>query len=523
MDRKYSAFISYSHADASFARWLHGKLETFRFPPRLVGRTTEAGTVPRKLGPVFRDREELAASPSLPDRVREALASSDALIVICSPRAAGSPWVNREIEEFCRLRPDAPILPALIEGSPADAFPPALKLSSDTREEAEPLAADFAKHADGRRLGLLKLLAGLSGVALADLVQRDAQRRMRRVMAVTAGSILVMLGLGAMAYLAIQSRNEAERQRNQAEGLVEFMLTDLREELRGVGRLDVMTDVNRRAMAYYRAQGDLERLSPESLERRARILLAMGEDDNKRQNRELARQRFAEAHRTTQEQLRRDPTNPDRMFAHGQSEYWLGYFAYEDEDFETAEDHWRVYAALSDRLAELAPDNAEYMTEAGYAQGNLCTIFLAQDKPALPACEAALARMEAVAARNPADAKAQENVANRHAWLADAWEAAGNPEKRVAHRLRQAAIVESLTRAEPENIDYREFWMLTLIGLSETLLETGDRKEAQRRVAQALGIANDLLAHDPANSFWEGKRVDILALSRRIEREGNVS
>ena len=521
MDRKYSAFISYSHSDEAFARWLHTRLETFRFPVRLVGRETEIGAVPRRLNPVFRDREELAAAPSLPDRLREALTSSDALIVICSPAAARSPWVNREIEEFRTLRPAAPVLPALIEGAPDTAFPPALLLDQNGADTVEPLAANFAKAADGKRLGLLKLLAGLSGVALADLVQRDAQRRLRRVMAVTAGAVVLMVGLATMAYLAIESRIAAEQQRNQAEGLVEFMLTDLRQELRGVGRLDVMGDVNRRAMAYYAAQGDLERLSPESLERRARILLAMGEDDHKRRDGKLARARFAEAHRTTQEQLRREPDNPDRVFAHAQSEYWVGYMAYSAKDYETAEDHYRVYATLSERLTTIEPDNAEYMTEAGYAQGNLCTIYLAQDKSALRPCQAALAWMEQVGKLTPDDPKAQENIANRHAWLADAWEQAGNPDKRVEHRLKQADIVRALTEQYPKNIDYREFWMLTLLALGKTLHETGNSASALGHIEQGIAIAGKLVAHDPDNVFWSEMQNDLTNLSKRVATQGD--
>lgn len=84
--------------------------------------------------------------------------------------------------------------------------------------------------------------------------------------------------MGALTAAALEARKEAERQRSEAEGLVEFMLTDLRDRLKGVGRLDVMTAVNQRALHYYEDQ-DLAALPADSLERRARVLHAMGEDD----------------------------------------------------------------------------------------------------------------------------------------------------------------------------------------------------------------------------------------------------
>jgi hypothetical protein len=34
---RYWAFISYSHQDKSWGRWLHRALETYRVPQRLVG------------------------------------------------------------------------------------------------------------------------------------------------------------------------------------------------------------------------------------------------------------------------------------------------------------------------------------------------------------------------------------------------------------------------------------------------------------------------------------------------------
>ena len=62
---KYRAFISYSHSDEKWAKWLHHGLETYRMPKRLVGTVTEFGPVPQRMTPVFRDRDELASATNL--------------------------------------------------------------------------------------------------------------------------------------------------------------------------------------------------------------------------------------------------------------------------------------------------------------------------------------------------------------------------------------------------------------------------------------------------------------------------
>ena len=58
---KYRAFISYSHADTGWARWLHRGLESFHIDKDLAGRETATGTIPSTLRPIFRDRDDFTA------------------------------------------------------------------------------------------------------------------------------------------------------------------------------------------------------------------------------------------------------------------------------------------------------------------------------------------------------------------------------------------------------------------------------------------------------------------------------
>ena len=102
-EHRYFAFISYSHADERWSRWLHRALETYRVPKRLVGRATAHGPIPARLTPVFRDRDELAGAADLGSKVTAALEASRYLIVICSRAAAQSRWVNEEVRVFKRM------------------------------------------------------------------------------------------------------------------------------------------------------------------------------------------------------------------------------------------------------------------------------------------------------------------------------------------------------------------------------------------------------------------------------------
>ena len=98
---RYSAFISYSHRDERWARWLQTALETYRVPSPLA--RTQSGAASRRLSPVFRDRSDLPSATDLGAHIREALQDSANLIVICSPGASVSRWVNEEIRYFRSL------------------------------------------------------------------------------------------------------------------------------------------------------------------------------------------------------------------------------------------------------------------------------------------------------------------------------------------------------------------------------------------------------------------------------------
>lgn len=500
---RYPAFMSYSHRDGALARRLHRQLETYRIPRRLVGITTALGQVPSRLAPIFRDRDELPASSSLTQAVQQALDQSGGLLVLCSSSAKASRWVSAEIEHFRKFHPDRPILAALLEGEPAEAFPAALHSHDATGAANEPIAADFRKGGDGARLARLKIIAGLTGLPLDALIQRDAQRQLRRVIFVTLTALLFALLMALLLVLAIHARREAERQRHQAEGLIEFMLTDLRTKLEGVGRLDVLETVNDRALAYYGEQEDLSGLPPESLERRARVLHAMGEDDQKRGDGSAALAKFREAHRVTGTLLAADPDDPERIFAHAQSEFWIGYIDFIRSRFDEAEPRFLAYRDLARRLVELRPDEMRYQRELGYAEGNLCTIAIHRKAVRdLAACGSALTTMQRVAAADPRDPEARVDLANRHAWMADAEHLLGRDRRALAERRQQMAIIDGLLAGDPKNASYRQDWMLARMSTAELLRAMGRTAEARSLLEECRRVAAELLAADPENNDW---------------------
>lgn len=510
----FRAFLSYSHADAETAAKLHHRLETYRLPSRL--RDAEEGGAGR-LMPIFRDREDLPAADDLSESVKAALDVSDTLVVLCSPEAAASQWVNREIELYRKLHPDRPVLAALVRGEPEDAFPPAL-----TRDR-EPLAADLRPETGDGKLGFLKVVAGIARLPLDTLIQRDAQRRLRRVIGITVASVAGMIIAGAMTVVAIQSRNEAQRQRAEAEDLVEFMLTDLRANLKSVGRLDVMAGVNRRAMEHYERQGNLAELPPDSLARRAKILHLMSDDELQQGRIERARNSAAEAYRYTQALLEHEPDDPEWIYVHAQSEFWIGRIAYAEVNWPQVAEHWGAYHHLAQRLLEIEPGNVTWLTEAAYAMGNLCTLALQRDdrtEDPLPYCEQSYTTMRRALAGDPHDYELRKATATRLGWLAIAEADAGMVDKALASNRDRLAMFQAIYDADRQNVDALDALMRAKLTFAEFLYANDMIAEGAPMRRDAIRMAETMVRTDPANKLWAGWLDRLRKLAPRQQREG---
>lgn len=229
---RYRAFISYSHRDSGWASWLHGALEKYRPPKALIGTVTDRGEVPKRIAPIFRDRDELPSATDLGALINAALSGSACQIVICSPQAAKSKWVNEEIVAFKRLGREDRIFCLIVGGEPnatdmpgreeEECFPPALRfrLGPDGELSAartEPIAADARPGKDGRNNAKLKVISGLLGVGFDTLKRREQQRRMRRLFAFSCAAVAGMVLTSGLAAYALIQRAAAQRQTVRAE------------------------------------------------------------------------------------------------------------------------------------------------------------------------------------------------------------------------------------------------------------------------------------------------------------------
>jgi hypothetical protein len=496
----YSAFLSYSRRDAEAAHRIHSRLEGYHLPSRLHPRTGVWNSKTNRLKPLFRDLDEMTVAPDISAAISEAIASSAYLIVLCSPDSAKSDWVGREIEMFRAAHGDANILAAVVDGIPETAFHPAL-LQTRGGGLIQPLAADFRREGDGPRLALLKLVAVMAGIGLGEMVRRDTQRRLRQL-ALAATAILVVLGIVAsLVVMAQRSSENAAEQSARAGKMSDFMLDDLRTKLKRYGNLGMLADVNEKVMETYRGR-DLAGLDDAELQQLAKLRLAIGDDAEQRGDLAGARAQFVEAARITAAQLAAAPDNPQRIFDHAQSQYYLALIGWRAGDGRAAQAGFNTYRSLAEKLVAKDAKNPDWWREVGYAELNLGMYALRSKLDTINAerhFRTGLAALETATRLAPNNRDDNNATTDAYAWLGDTLRLRGDYAGAQAVRERQRQLLETMRAADPRDKKIQGYLVANDLAMARIASATGAPDKALQILARGREAAAALARDDPAN------------------------
>ena len=522
---RYRAFISYSHADRAWADWLHKALETYRVPSRLVGTETAAGVIPRRLIPVFRDRDELASAADLGARVIDALQRADNLIVICSPRAAASRWVNEEVLAFKRLGGHGRIFCLIVDGEPnasdlpghtsEECFVPALRYHigadgalSDRR--TEPIAADARPGKDGKTNAKLKLIAGLLDVGFDTLKQREQHRRMRRMAAATAVALVVTVVTTALAidalierHAAIIAQQAAVRRQKQAEDLVRFMLGDLYAKLNQVGRLDIMQAVDDKAMAYFQSL-PIADVTDRALAQRVKALQEIGATRETQGELTEALESYRSASVLAAELLRRAPTDVMRHAEYANSLTWIGMVYWYQGKLPQAAHNFRAAGRILRKAVSARPTDTQLVLQLTSALVNTGRVLEARGEfsAAKPYYEAERANFARLRAREPRNANWPLELSYADDDLGKLAMEQGRLDRAIQYYRAEQRLKATLAAQDPHNRRVQQGLLISNAILGRTLGWCGDMAAALHLTGLAVASARNLMVFDPRDKQW---------------------
>lgn len=510
-DNRYKAFISYNHQDEIWARWLQHALEAYRIPKRLVGTDGKYGRIPKRLKPVFRDLEDLSASANLSDSVISELEASESLIVICSPAAAQSRWVNDEIRQFRLLGREDRIYALIVDGDPQTDDPatqcfPAALVENEGSNKIEPLASDVRKWADGKRVARLKLIAGLLGIGLDQLRQRDLQRRRKRQVIVG----LAMVAVLALSVMTVVSQIAEQHEREKAEQLATFIV-DLGERLKSDVDLETLAIIS--AESFKHLQGlDPDKLSPETGKKVALSLRQMGQISQYQGKQDDALESFQRSRDLLARLYNRYPEVPELLFELGNAEYYIGNLHIEQDRYESALASWQNYHRLTRTLLDTDPDNPEWIMERSYSHNNLAAVQLANgkgvDDDTLTHLEEAIELVEQAMQLRPDNKAFVSHYSTTLAWAATAQSLACNLDNAMSLRTKVRQLAEVSARSDPGNNDFKRRHSYAIYGVGTTQVHVGKLGLAEQNWRLAISMLQELSDADPSNVFYHHEIVE---------------
>jgi len=438
---------------------------------------------------------ELTAAHSLSEKIKQALEKSSFLIVLCSPTAKESHWVNEEIRLFRDLHGDRNILSAIVEGAPSTAFPPALLENGH-----EPLAANLKQGRDSFRFGVHQLAASIMGVGLDTLVQRgERKRRLRTQIAATAATGLAVV-MGGLWFNAQNAQKQAEKSRDDAERLVEYMVSDLKGELYSLQRLDILDGLGEEIVNYYEGI-DPERLPDERLVKLITALQTLAEVSNLERSFDRSERYLEDASRLIDVLEKRNPQGINSVFYRAQNEYWTGQIYLFQGEFDRSLKFYENYDRLGQLLYKQDPTNKQWIMEAGWGKNNLGMLYRNMGKLDLAANQYgnAIEIFEKAYQQNTNDVFISYEFANVIAGASYVESLKGNKIKATEYLKRELQIYDNVLNDKNENYKAHHY---RNIAYAQLLRLTGHTDCNSAELEIAAEEAKRLHLHEPKNSKW---------------------
>jgi len=399
---------------------------------------------------------------------------------------------------IAQLAPTAPAdLVAVVDKAMARA-------PTDRYPTANELAADLRRFSTGQLVGAHQYTAW-------QLARRWLGRH-RAVVSVAAAMALALAALGVVSFVRItrerdraeRQHAEAERSRTEVEGLLDFMLGDLRDKLAPIGKVDLLDLVATRASTYF-AERPVDWARPETARNRAAAHENLGDVRGAQGNLDAA---LAE-YRASEEILARlsetHPNRTDWQFELASSRSKQGDTLRAKGDLPAAMQLYRSARSLRAQLAERSPGNPEWQAALGQSHSETGDVLLEQGDldEALSEYRATEAIYERLADARPEVSDRRANLSSIRLRIGEALLYRGDPEAALEAYRSSASLLEELTRADPENTRLLRNLSVAYDRIGNALEATGDRDGALAEYEAGKQIAERLARQDPSNSTWQ--------------------
>ncbi len=339
-------------------------------------------------------------------------------------------------------------------------------------------------------------------VKLLDRPRLLARQRRMRVFAGIAALVLVVVSV-VMTALALEARranHEAEVRRVQAEQLVDYLSGELRDRLSELGRLDLLENVNQRALKYFEAVPEGRATSVE-MASRTRLLRSQADVRMQRGEIEAANDLMQGA---LADATRRVAENPDDVIALetlAEIHYWLGYTGLErTTEPEKALAEFSKEIDLRTRVLALKPSAAARHSMATARTSRAAGLqALARWQESIADLNVAIEILRDLMTAGDADGKVRGDLASALGWLSTAYDSSGNLDEAYKARAENVEILSALSAADPENTIWKQDRAVALTFNSRLAQMLGFDDVALKSIDESCALLDESLQRDRSN------------------------
>jgi tetratricopeptide (TPR) repeat protein len=436
------------------------------------------------------------------------------VLVLCLTVSASRAAVNEEVRLFRSRHPDRPVIPVIIDGTPPNNFPPALRyeLGADgtiTDHPVTVLGPDLRDSGDGKSLGLAKVIAGLIGIGTDEVFRRAerARKRRNRFWGALAGVFLVLaLAASASALYAWQQLQTNEAFLNATleratEIIDEAVAQAEKYNVPRAATLALLT----KAEGLFDDIAQYGRPTPELRYRKAWMLIQFA------RNYEIlgdTAKRFAranEAYRLLAGLAAEKPNEGAYQRDLAAAYHEVGNVQVAQGKLSEARQAYGDSLAIAERLAKADPGNAGWQHDLSVSYNRVGDVLLTQGKlsEALQAHSDTLAIAERLAKAEPGNAGWQRDLSISYEKVGEVLVAQGKLSEALQAYRTSLAITERLAKANPDNAGWQHDLAASHAKLASMHLQLGEAPEVLIELRKGREIMARLVAISPTNAQWK--------------------
>ncbi|MBF0148333.1 MAG: TIR domain-containing protein [Magnetococcales bacterium] len=334
----------------------------------------------------------------------------------------------------------------------------------------------------------------------------EAQKKLVRRTRAGLISALFLLGIAlAGAWFGYTSRNTAIIARNHAESLVNFILFDLRDKLKPLGRLELLDMAANKAAAYFEQFGNLEDLSADQQRNAMAGFGSKGDIFAAQGQLTAALAAYQKALAINERLAAMDPNNADWQRDLFVSHNQIGDVFQAQGNLEGALDAFRSGMEIAKRLAAMDPNNADWQRDLSISHERIGDVFKAQGnlERALDVFRSGMEIAKRLAAMDPKNADWQRDLSVSYDRIGDVFKAQGNLEGALDAFRSGMEIAKRLAAMDPNNADWQRDLSISHERIGDVFKAQGNLERALDVFRSGMEIAKRLAAMDPKNADWQ--------------------